>query len=253
MNKFADLTSDEFVARYTGVNRTVEPTPQDLTGIQDNVIVSNPTSVDWRSKGAVTGVKDQGQCGSCWSFSTTGAIEGAQKIATGSLVSLSEQELVDCDTGNYGCGGGWPIDAMAWVIKNNGIDTESSYPYTAKDGSCKKSSGTVGGHIRSYKQVSYGSESSLETTTVSGVVSVCIDASHYSFQLYSGGVYNEPNCSSRNLDHAVLVVGYQNSGTPYWIVKNSWGTGWGDKGYIYMTKGQNNQCGIASAAVQAVY
>jgi len=250
MNKFADLTATEFVERYTGLNsKQIEFSPQDLKAPQSHVFLSLPASVDWRTAGVVTAVKDQGQCGSCWAFSTTGAVEGAWAIKTGKLVSLSEQQLVDCDKTNYGCNGGWPVDAMAWLIKNGGSDTEASYPYTAKGGWCK--SGVPGGNITTYKQIPKGSESDLQSATANiGPVSVCIDASNTSFQLYKSGVYVEPKCNPNNLDHAVLVVGYgTESGKDYWLVKNSWGTSWGESGYIKMLRNGNNQCGIASAAV----
>jgi cathepsin L len=249
MNKFADLTTTEFIERYTGVNKTIEITPADLKAQNGDDLQALPASVDWRSSGAVTGVKDQGQCGSCWAFSTTGVLEGAWKIAGHALTSLSEQQLVDCDSTNYGCNGGWPVDALAW-LKGRGSDTESSYPYTAKQGTCK--AGSIGAYVGTYSQLPRGSESSLQSATAYvGPVSVCIDASHWSFQVYSSGVYNEPACSSTNLDHAVLVVGYGNeSGKDYWLVKNSWGTGWGEQGYIKMSRNANNQCGIATAAVQ---
>ena len=206
----------------------------------------------------MSGVKDQGQCGSCWAFSTTGVVEGAFKIGGGSssVLSLSEQELVSCDKTNYGCNGGWPIDAMSWLMKQGGLPSESNYPYTS--GKTKTSGSCESGHkavatLHKYHQVTKYSESALETEVATvGPVSVCIDASHTSFQLYTSGVYNEPRCSQTNLDHAVLAVGYDNSGG-YWIVKNSWGTGWGQKGYIWMTKNGSNQCGIASAAVSGSY
>jgi len=203
-----------------------------------------------------TGVKDQGQCGSCWAFSTTGAIEGAYEIATGALNSVSEEQLVDCIPTSYtcyGCGGGWPDKAMDWVHDNGGIASESAYPYTAGggvSGTCHSS--TSVSHISNYTWVNYGDESSLQTQSYIGPVSVCIDASSWTFQMYTSGVYNQPGCSTTNLDHAVLVVGYDttSSGQAYWIVKNSWGTGWGQAGYIWMSRNKNNQCGIASHAVR---
>jgi len=250
INQFSDLTSNEFLERYMGVNKTIEFTLEDLKAAQnDPQFVGLPASVDWRSSGAVTPVKDQGQCGSCWAFSTTGVLEGAWKIAKGNLVSLSEQQLVDCDNTNYGCNGGWPVDALSW-LKSKGSDTEASYPYTAHGGTCHAA--TIGAYVGTYAQLPKGSESSLQTATANvGPVSVCIDASKYSFQAYKSGVYNEPTCSSTNLDHAVLVVGYgTENGQDYWLVKNSWGTGWGEQGYIKMSRNKNNQCGIATAAVQ---
>jgi len=253
MNKFADLTNSEFQKKYTVPQKVVEIPLQEIKPpIQSHVILSLPATVDWRNQGSVTAVKDQGQCGSCWAFSTTGAIEGAWEIATGKLESLSEEQLVECDTTNYGCGGGWPIDAMSWLMSNGGSDTEASYPYTSGNGqSGKCKSGTFGANITSSKLLRRGDESELQSATATiGPVSVCIDASNPSFQLYSHGVYNETNCNPRNLDHAVLVVGYGNEGgVDYWLVKNSWGTSWGESGYIKMTRNGGNQCGIASEAV----
>merc|ERR1711977_362946 len=131
MNKFADLTGEEFARLYLTINRTIDEPEQEIP----QAPAANPSSFDWGSKGAVTGVKDQGQCGSCWSFSTTGVVEGANKIAGYGLTSLSEQELVSCDTTNYGCNGGWPVDAMSWLMKKGGLPTESQYPYTSGGGS----------------------------------------------------------------------------------------------------------------------
>jgi cathepsin L len=250
MNAFADLSHDEFVAKYLG---TIQK-PQQLTAPSTHVVssVSSPTSVDWRTKGAVTGIKDQGQCGSCWSFSTTGSVEGQHFLSTGNLVSLSEQNLVDCSGsyGNMGCNGGLMDYAFQYIIGNSGIDTESSYPYTAADGSCQFNSANVGATISSYTDVSSGSESDLQDAVANvGPISVAIDASHESFQLYSSGVYDEPACSSSSLDHGVLAVGYgTDSGADYWLVKNSWGTSWGMDGYIEMSRNKSNQCGIATSA-----
>jgi len=252
MNKFADLTNTEFLERYTGFRSP-------LIHIQDPEHVAEfdstqaaPTSVDWRNKGVVTGVKDQGQCGSCWSFSTTGSVEGAWALNY-SLVSLSEQNLMDCSRsyGNYGCNGGLMDNAFKYIIANGGIDTEASYPYEESTSyNCRYTTAKRGATVKSYKDVAKGSEPSLQNSVAyHGPVSVAIDASQTSFQLYKGGYYYESKCSSTNLDHGVLTVGY-GTGTSgdYWIVKNSWGTSWGDKGYIYMARNRNNNCGIATQA-----
>jgi len=202
-------------------------------------------------KGAVTPIKNQEQCGSCWSFSTTGSVEGCNFLATGKLVSLSEQNLMDCSTaqGNQGCDGGLMTQAMDYIISNGGIDTESSYPYTAEDGTCNYNKANSGGDLKKYVNVNAGDEKDLQAKVALGPTSVAIDASQSSFQFYSTGVYNEPACSTSQLDHGVLAVGWGvDSGTDYWIVKNSWGTDWGQNGYIWMSRNLNNQCGIATMA-----
>jgi cathepsin L len=248
MNQFGDLTNAEYQQIYLRpFNRTRAQTPEvHVAGSAD------PTSVDWRPLGYVTPIKDQGQCGSCWSFSATGSIEGAHFASTKNLVSFSEQNLVDCSTkeGNQGCNGGLMDYAFKYVITNKGLDTEASYPYNARDGTCKYNPANSGGSISSFKDVQVGSEAALQSAVATvGPISVAIDASHNSFQFYKSGIYNEILCSSKNLDHGVLAVGYGvDAGKNYWIVKNSWGTTWGDKGYILMSKDKKNQCGIATAA-----
>jgi len=245
LNSFADLTNDEFSRIFNGLS------PRDVTIPTQPVVIdvsALPTEVDWRTKGAVTGVKNQGQCGSCWTFSSTGGIEGQWQIKGHGLVSLSEQQIVDCCKQGYGCGGGWMDWAFAYVVSQGGIDTEASYPYTAKDGTCHYNAADVGAKIASYRDVQAGSESALQNAVATvGPISVAIDASHSSFQFYNGGVYYEPACSTTSLDHAVLAVGYGTlSGKDYWLVKNSWGTDWGIAGYIMMSRNDNNNCGIAS-------
>jgi len=245
MNQLGDLTSAEYKKFLLGLQipETVpEGTPSPVSAL--------PTSFDWRQQGAVTAVKNQEQCGSCWAFSTTGSTEGCHFLTTKNLVSVSEQQLVDCSGsyGNEGCNGGLMTQAMQYIIDTKGIDTEDSYPYTAQDGTCSFNANNIGATLASFTNVATGSESDLQQKVYQGPTSVAIDASHSSFQFYSSGVYNEPACSPTALDHGVLAVGWGTSGSDYWIVKNSWGTGWGQNGYIWMTRNKNNQCGIATMA-----
>jgi cathepsin L len=247
MNQFGDLTVEEFKQLYLGMN--VDASNLVQTNVHSTPDFVGDDTVDWRAKGAVTGVKNQGQCGSCWAFSTTGSVEGAWQIKKGSLVSLSEQNLVDCSSaqGNMGCDGGLMDSAFDYIISNQGIDTESSYKYTARDGTCKFNKQNVGATITSYKDVQSKSEPSLMSSIQNQPVSVAIDAAHSSFQFYSSGVYYEKACSQTSLDHGVLAVGYgTQSGSDYYIVKNSWGTSWGNQGYILMSRNKNNNCGIAT-------
>jgi cathepsin L len=251
LTNLADLTNAEYRAIYLGthidVTSTYVPIIEEVTPLA--------ATVDWRTSGAVTPIKDQGQCGSCWSFSATGAIEGIYKIKMGKLVSVSEQNLMDCSTayGNQGCNGGLMTAAFQYVVANKGIDTEASYPYTVKQGTCHYSVANIGATIAGYKNVAAGSEAALITAINTQPVSVAIDASHNSFQLYKTGTYYEPACSSSRLDHGVLAIGYGTDTTgDYFLVKNSWGTGWGIQGFIQMARGKNNNCGIATQAAYPI-
>lgn len=281
MNKFGDLTNKEFVAMMNGFNKTqgMQRKPGSLFLAPSNVQI--PDSVDWRTQGYVTPIKDQGQCGSCWAFSAVASLEGQHFKQSGSLVSLSEQNLVDCSRkfGNMGCDGGLMDQAFEYIKSNKGIDTESTYPYKAvviitffiniffifilfwslifdisilwKDQKCKFNPANVGATDTGYTDITSGDENALATAIATvGPISVAIDASQDSFQFYSSGIYSDPDCSSTQLDHGVTAVGYgsQGKGQDFYIVKNSWGTSWGDSGYIMMARNTNNMCGIATMA-----
>ena len=250
VNKFADLTADEFKARYVGGYTGAKKHSKRTHGnLKQRISTKDlPAGVDWRTEGAVTPVKNQQQCGSCWSFSSTGAIEGAWAIAKGQLVSLSEQQLVDCSTaeGNQGCNGGMMDYAFEYVIKNGGITTEDAYPYTATGpNTCGAAGKPVAATISGYTDVPPNSDDALMAAVAKQPVSVAIEADQAAFQFYNGGVMSAA-CGS-TLDHGVLVVGYNSAA---WVVKNSWGPDWGDNGYIQLARGAAydpaGQCGILS-------
>jgi KDEL-tailed cysteine endopeptidase len=248
INQFTDLTSDEFKEMYASGLKT-EVGSYGCKSFSGSAS-SAPASVDWRSEQAVTSVKDQGQCGSCWTFSATGAIEGAWAISTGQLIDLSEQEMVDCATGisygSHGCNGGQMEGAFKFVIAN-GQCSLASYPYTAKDGTCQKCSAVA--KITSCSDVKPNDQISLKAAVAQQPVAVAIEADTRYFQSYSSGILTSTSCGT-TLDHGVLVVGYgEENGQKYWLVKNSWGTSWGDKGYVKIARSESTNdagiCGIA--------
>jgi cathepsin L len=249
MNGFGDMTNTEFNQYFKGLKM-----PATLPAAGPMATPDAPATMDWRKQGAVTAIKNQQQCGSCWAFSTTGSVEGCHFISEQKLVSLSEQNLMDCSwsQGNEGCDGGLMTQAMQYIISNNGVDTEASYPYTAESSqTCNFAASNVGSTESTYTNVNQGDETDLMNKVAMGPTSVAIDASQSTFQFYSSGVYYDPNCSSTQLDHGVLAVGYDHDSTSnmdYWIVKNSWGTDWGMSGYIWMARNKNNACGIATMA-----
>ncbi|CAF4449438.1 unnamed protein product [Rotaria sp. Silwood2] len=219
--------------------------------------VAIPSAVDWRKKGAVTTViEDQGQCGSCWAFTATGALEGQHFLKTGNLVRLSAQNLIDCTSkyGNEGCCGGYMDASFQYIKDNKGLDTEASYPYEAQDGKCRFKRATVGATDTGFVDLPSGNETTLQSAIATvGPIAVAIDAMQESFQFYSSGVYDDPKCSSTDVNHTFIVIGYDTlkNGTKkqdYYIAKNSWGETWGNKGYIWMSRNKNNQCGIANIA-----
>merc|ERR1712180_180250 len=247
VNALSDLTEEEYKQQY--LSSLIVPTSSNATmHVADNEPI--PNAVDWRSQGLVTPVKNQGSCGSCYSFSATGALEGAWKKARGSLPSLSEQQIVDCSGryGNYGCRGGWYQSSWRYLRDAGGDESESGYPYTARQGRCNFNRGMVVATVKSYHDTQPGSEQALTQALAQvGPVSVAIDASASTFRRYRQGVHYSRSCSSRRLNHAVLAVGFgSEGGSDYFLVKNSWGTRWGAGGYIKMARNKRNNCGIAS-------
>jgi cathepsin L len=207
INEFADMTFDEFHSKMTGYKRIDRSHLRSKNGPHQKVkATAMAASLDWRQKGAVTAVKNQGQCGSCWSFSSTGSVEGAHAIKTGNLVSLSEQQLIDCSTpqGNQGCNGGLMDQAFQFIISNGGICSEASYPYTATGpNNCQTCTSVA--TISSFVDVTSGDENALMQAVNIGPVSVAIEADQECFQFYSGGVLSDPSCGMQ-LDHGVLAL-----------------------------------------------
>ncbi|KAG5900618.1 hypothetical protein JTB14_017470 [Gonioctena quinquepunctata] len=253
VNHFADLTSEEFMEsmKYSTRSKPTLPAKRAEFAFEGDL----PTEVDWRKKGAVTEVKDQGSCGSCWSFSITGTVEGQNFLKTGKLLSFSEQQLVDCAKGEcVGCDGGELNDALDYVV-SNGLELEENYPYKEEDSTCKYNESIVAVKVKSYEVVKANDENELQKAVATkGPVSVAICASFW-FQLYSSGVLDDSDCGNlpEDMNHAVLAVGYgTQDGTDYWIVKNSWGPTWGMDGYVLMPRNVGNRCGIANEPVVPV-
>ncbi|KAK6283935.1 hypothetical protein POUND7_002887 [Theobroma cacao] len=257
VNKFADLTNEEFRSLHTGFNRQ---SPKLMSHSKSSTFrygnaTAGPTVVDWRRKGAVTSVKDQGTCGCCWAFSAVAAIEGLTQLKKGKLISLSEQQLVDCDIKgeDEGCEGGLMDNAFQFIKTNRGLTTEANYPYRGSEGECKNKHATPAATIAGYEDVPANNEKALLQAVANQPVSVAIEGSGWAFQFYESGVFSG-ECGTY-LDHAVTAVGYGTSsdGTKYWMVKNSWGTDWGEKGFMRLKRDVSAKQGLCGVAMKASY
>ncbi len=243
VNQFADMNNFNF-------NASLPKVEYEYYGLNNDTIV--PEEVDWRKQNAVTHVKDQGHCGGCWAFSTTGSVEGVVAIKTGNLFNISEQQLIDCSgqEGNHGCGGGIMENGFQYIIDNNGICSEDEYPYQGEDGQCQDCKSVV--QIQKYGNIIPRNEKILKRAAAQQPVSVAIQANLTSFRFYSSGVYSDYDCGTQ-LDHGVLIVGYgtdEVSGNDYWLVKNSWGPRWGENGYIRILRGAEESSGLCGIAIQ---
>jgi C1A family cysteine protease len=248
LNQFADLTETEY-KKLLGYKSALKSSTN-YHSIESNG--ANPASVDWRGK-AVTPVKNQGQCGSCWAFSTTGSVEGLYALTQGTLKSFSEQQLVDCaksgPDGNQGCNGG-EMDLAFTYLETNKLETEADYPYQGTDDSCAYDASKGVFSVKGFVDVPQNSTQQLENAVAKGPVSVAIEADSFVFQLYFGGIIKSESCGT-DLDHGVLVVGYgTEAGQDYWILKNSWGSSWGENGFFRIAKGGDGPgiCGLQLSA-----
>lgn len=253
--QFADLTSAEFEAMFLNkamTNSTLrEQSLKSLRKVHGVSTVNMPDNVDWREKNAVSEVKNQGVCGSCWAFSTTGNVEGQNAIKTGNLTSLSEQELVDCDNVDMGCNGGLPSQAYDEIKRIGGLETEAEYPYAGSKKTCEFAKSKAVVQVTGGIQLPVDEDKIAAWVAQNGPVSIGINA--FMMQFYVGGIAYPYKilCRPQNLDHGVLITGYGvENGTPYWNIKNSWGTGWGEKGYYRLYRGANC-CGVSEMVTSA--
>ncbi|XP_047951072.1 ervatamin-B-like [Salvia hispanica] len=254
INEFADLTNEEFLSTRTGFKMGSHSHRNASSSFMYADVADAPASVDWRTKGAVTDVKNQGHCGCCWAFAAVAATEGINQLSTGKLVSLSEQELVDCETRSSGCFGGYPDAAFEYIASNGGLSAESDYPFEGADGSCSpERAATRAGKISGYESVPANDEAALMNAVANQPVTVGIDASGEEFKFHRSGVFSG-DCGT-NLNHAVTIVGYGESGDgmKYWLVKNSWGESWGENGYGMIQRESGNMGGLCGIAMKASY
>lgn len=253
MNRFGDMTQIDF-KRAKERNLPLEEGNRFVAGLNLEEVSNEsdlPDEVDWRKEGAVTPVPDQGQCYSSYAFSATGALESQMFRKTGKLVSLSAQNIVDCGHvfGNRNCEGGFMDSSFGYIKLNGGIDNEESYPYIGTQGDCAFDQTEIAATVSGFVNIRSATELTLKTKLAQvGPLCAFIDNRHPSFRFYSEGVYHEPRCSQGGKYHAVLIVGYgaTDKGEKYWIIRNSWGTNWGQEGYMLLKRDAHNECGIGS-------
>jgi len=242
--KFSDWSERE----QKGLNGFIRSPNRPPRVFDETELGANPTQpIDWVKAGKTTPIKDQGQCGSCWAFSTTETVESAILMKSSSVQQLSPQEIVDCDSSDQGCNGGDPQEALGWVKQQGGLDTDKCYPYTAQDGTCASSQCTPAGNIQQVIPVSGSEQDMYNALQKYGPLSICADASSWSN--YNGGVLTADQCGS-DVDHAIQLTGYSPTQGGYWIVRNSWGSDWGENGFIYLQYGQNT-CDCTSETTAA--
>jgi C1A family cysteine protease len=249
-NKFSDMSEGEKAQTRGRNQRNVRSASTHV--FQDEFL---PSSVDWRSAGAVNAVQDQGQCGSCWAFSSVASLEGAHAVKSGELLKFSEQQLVDCafvQYGNFGCNGGLEQNAFTYWESNAAV-SESAYPYTATRGSCAAGSvNDTGVAVSTYTDVTPESQSQTKAAVAQQPISIAIEADKLVFQLYTSGVFDSAECGT-NLDHAVALVGYgSDAGQDYFILRNSWGTTWGESGYMRIAD-QGDGAGVCGFQLEPTY
>jgi len=243
LNKFADWSEEEF----RGILGTT-PSGVESEALENAPLDTAPAAFDWCQQGRCTPIKDQGQCGSCWAFATTENIESVHAIAGMGLPVLSPQQIVDCDKGEHGCGGGDPAQAYGYVRTQGGLDTSASYPYTGVQGGCRFNANTVGAKISGDKNGYGGSENQMAANLASTApFSVIVDAQQWQF--YKSGILKASQCG-QSLDHAVVAVGYSET-DKYWRIRNSWGASWGESGFIRLEFGTNT-CGIRTEVLTSI-
>jgi len=256
INNFGDWSREEYLDFATDY----EPLPNHVQTIQDTFPAPIPAAWDWRTKGAVTAIKNQGQCGSSPYFSAIVSVEGCHFISTGSLLGLSEEQVLDCsgNFGNQGCDGGEMYSSLQYIMHQGGVDSELCYPYVAyqgEGGNCSYKGSCCASKVNTYFNVTTGDEQALKAAVYKVPAGSAMDASLQSFEFYAGGVYSDPECSSSQIDHGIGIVGYGHNDTAnmdFWVMKNTWGTDWGVEGYMYLARNDNNMCGVATDVSYAI-